>query len=488
MKILFVTAEAHPLVKTGGLADVCGSLPLELQRIGHDVRLALPAYPAALARARDLTCVGALDVPCAPAPVRILLGTMPDAQVPLYLIDSPAHFDREGTPYGDERGQDWSDNAERFAVFCRAVTGMAMGRVELGWRPDVVHCHDWHTGLVPALLQQEPATTRPASIFTIHNLAYQGLFSFSKFQDLHLPTGLWRPDGLEFHGKMSFIKGGLVFSDWLTTVSPTYADEICTPRLGCGLDDLLRQRRDRLCGILNGANYEEWDPGNDPFIARPYTARSIESKAENKRHLQESLGLERDEESPLIASVGRLVEQKGIDLMVEAMSELMERPVQLVVMGNGERRFGSALEDAARQNRGRLAVHVGYTEELAHQVEAGADMFLMPSRFEPCGLTQLYSMRYGTIPIVRRTGGLADTVVDADADNVAAGRANGFVFDEPTQPELLRAVDRAIECFAEAPATWRQIATTGMAQEYSWTRSAGRYRELYHGAVADRPA
>jgi starch synthase len=485
VKILFVTAEAHPLVKTGGLADVCGSLPLELQRIGHDVRLVLPAYPAALERARDLQEVATVDVPCAPSPVRILLGTMPDGQVPLYLVDSPAHFAREGTPYGDASGNDWSDNAERFALFCRTVTAMALSAEEMGWRPDVVHCHDWHTGLIPALLQTAPV--RPATIFTIHNLAYQGLFSYSKFQDLALPSGLWRPDALEFHGKLSFIKGGLVFADWLTTVSPTYAEEICTPRFGCGFDELLRQRRDRTCGILNGANYEEWNPATDPFIARPYTSADIvESKALNKRHLQESLGLERDDATPVIASVGRLVEQKGVDLMVDAIGELMERPVQMVFMGNGERRFGGALQEAALRHPGRVAVHVGYTEELAHRVEAGADMFLMPSRFEPCGLTQLYSMRYGTIPIVRRTGGLADTVVDADETSVATGRANGFVFDDPTRPALLGAVDRAIECFAERPQTWRQLATTGMAQEYSWTRSAGRYRELYRGALAER--
>jgi starch synthase len=484
VKILFVTAEAHPLVKTGGLADVCGSLPLELQRHGHDVRLVLPAYPQAIERARDLTLVATVTVPCVADPVRVLLGTTPDGKVPLYLVDSPAHFNRAGTPYGGPDGRDFPDNAERFAAFCRTATAMALGRADAGWRPDIVHCHDWHTGLIPALLASEVA--RPATIFTIHNLAYQGLFSYSTFEGLRLPSGLWRPDALEFHGKLSFIKGGLVYSDWLTTVSPTYAEEICTPRFGCGLDDLLRQRRDRICGILNGANYEEWDPGNDPFIRRPYTAASLESKGENKRHLQESLGLEVDDETPLIASVGRLVEQKGVDLMVDAVPDLMHRPVQLVFMGNGEQRFGGALQEAARKNPGRVAVHVGYTEELAHRVEAGADMFLMPSRFEPCGLTQLYSMRYGTIPIVTRTGGLADTVVDADAANVAAGRANGFVFDEATQPKLLDAVDRAIGCFEDTPDTWRRIATTGMAQEYSWTRSAGRYRDLYRGAVAQR--
>jgi starch synthase len=482
LKILFATAEAHPLVKTGGLADVCGSLPLELQRIGHDVRLVLPAYPTALERARDLVAVGTIDLPCAPAPARVLRGTMPDGKVPLYLIDSPTHFAREGSPYGDASGRDWPDNADRFAAFCRAVTALGCGRGDATWRPDIVHCHDWHTGLIPALLQREPE--RPSTIFTIHNLAYQGLFSYDTFQQLRLPPRLWTPDALEFHGRMSFIKGGLVFSDKLTTVSPTYAEEIQTPALGCGLHELLRQRRDRLCGILNGADYNEWDPSTDPFIARQYDATSIDAKRENKRHLQEAFGLDVDERTPVIASVGRLVEQKGVDLMVEAMPELMGRPVQVVVMGKGDPRFGGALEDVAKSHRGRLAVHVGYTEELAHRVEAGADMFLMPSRFEPCGLTQLYSLRYGTIPIVRRTGGLADTVVDADEAG-AGGRANGFVFSEATAPGLVAAVDRAIERFVDQPA-WRELATTGMTQDYSWTRSASRYRELYRGTVADR--
>ena len=477
MKILFATAEVHPLVKTGGLADVCGSLPQALQLLGHDVRLVLPAYPQAVARASEehaLEQVASLELGGERA--RLLEGVLPGSEVPLYLLDAPGHFRREGSPYVDADGNDWDDNAARFTAFARAVCRVALGKVGLPWVPDVVHCHDWHTGLVPALLSREPR--RPSTVFTIHNLAYQGLFPHQTFVELGLPADLWSAEGVEFHGQLSFIKGGLAYADWISTVSPTYADEICRPDMGCGLDGLLRHRRGRLTGILNGADYDLWDPSRDPWIAHSYSAADLEGKRGNKRDLQRRFGLNEDDGVPLIASCGRLVEQKGVDLLVDAIPRLMRRDVQLVVVGTGERRFGDALTQAAAAFPGRVRAHVGYTEELAHQVEAGADMFLMPSRFEPCGLNQLYSLRYGTVPIVRRTGGLADTVVDVDEPDRQAGGANGFHFEAPEAAELLVGVERALEWYRR-PAVWRLLATSGMTRDFSWSRSAGRYHDLY---------
>ncbi|MCO5170503.1 MAG: glycogen synthase GlgA [Planctomycetes bacterium] len=479
MNVLFVTAEAHPLMKTGGLADVCGSLPAALRALGHDVRLLMPAYPRACEQVADLAPAGRLT-----GPARLLRGTFPGTRMPVYLFDAPGSFDRAGNPYLGPDGRDWPDNAARFAALCRAAVAVGMGRAGLDWRPEVVHAHDWHTGLVPALLSRE--RRRPATVFTIHNLAYQGLFPREAFDALELPAALWSVDGLEFHGQLSFIKGGIAFADRVTTVSPTYAREICTPELGCGLDGLLRARGEDLVGILNGADYGVWDPSRDPLIERPYDPGTLEARADNKAALRDRLGLVDDPRLPLVASVGRLVEQKGVDLLVDALPLLMRRPVQLFVCGTGDRAFAKALEREAARHDGRLAVHVGYTEELAHATWAGADIFVMPSRFEPCGLTQLYSLRYGAVPVVRRTGGLADTVVDADPASLRAGRATGFTFATCTREALVQALDRAMACWRR-PALWRKLVRAGMAQEFSWTRSARSYVALYEAIRPPAP-
>lgn len=424
MKILLATSEAHPLIKTGGLADVCGSLAHALKRLRQDVRLILPAYPAAVAHAGALETVAELDVPGAPQSVRLLQGRLPDSEIIVYLVDSPTHFDRPGGPYSRPDGHDWPDNAQRFAVFSRAVTAVALHRAGLTWQPEVVHCHDWQTGLVPALLAQE--IRRPASVFTIHNLAYQGLFSWETFQALDIPPALWSMHAMEFYGRFSFIKGGLVFADWITTVSPNYAREILTPEFGCGLEGLLQYRADRLVGILNGADYDIWNPADDPLIEQPYGPGTQRLKAVNKSALRRHFGLPQDTDAPLFAHIGRLVEQKGIDLLLEALPELMRARAHLIVLGSGECRFEEALRAAAAAHRDRIAVSIGYSEELAHRIEAGADIFLMPSRFEPCGLNQIYSQRYGTVPIVRRTGGLTDTVVDTTEKTIQNKTATGF--------------------------------------------------------------
>jgi starch synthase len=479
-KILFVASEAHPLIKTGGLGDVIGSLPPALAARGADVRLLLPAYRDARSRAGPLEPAATIFLPDLAPGVTLLQGVLPGTRVPIWLVDFPPAYDRPGNPYLNAQGQPWHDNAARFALLARVALRVALGTAGLPWRPQVVHCHDWQTGLVPALLAQE--AKRPATVFTIHNLAYQGLFPYDSFVSLHLPPALWSYEALEFHGQLSFIKGGLVFADYLTTVSPTYAREIQTPTFGCGLDGLLRHRAGRLRGILNGIDGEAWNPARDPFIATPYSAQRLADKAPNKRALQQALGLPADPHVPLIGMVGRLVEQKGIDQVLEALPLLMQRGVQMAVLGSGENAYETALRAQGQHYPAQLAVRIGYDEALAHQIEAGADMFLMPSRFEPCGLNQLYSLRYGTVPIVRRVGGLADTVVDATEENLAAGRATGIVFDAAQPAALLAAVDRALALYRDGR-RWRKLMRTGMRQDFTWLHSAREYLRLYRQAA-----
>ena len=473
-KILFVSSEAHPLMKTGGLGDVSGSLPAALKRLRHTVRLVLPAYQQLKARAGKLKTIATLKL-TGTEPVRILEGVMPDSRVKLWLVDAPGYFDRPGNPYLDADGRDWPDNAERFAAFCRVTVELAMDRAGLNWRPDVVHCNDWQTGLVPALLARERG--RPATVFTVHNLAYQGLFPWHQFAALGLPADLWHMDRMEFYDRFSFIKGGLVFADQITTVSPTYAREITGPDLGCGLDGLLRHRADRLSGILNGADYDVWNPQHDPLIAHNYSASDLRGKRLNKAALQQRFNLP-PADRPLIGLVGRMVEQKGIDLLLAAIPALMKEKMQIAVVGTGDKGFEAELCAQAKRYPDSIGYHIGYDEERAHLVEAGADMFLMPSRFEPCGLNQIYSLRYGTPPIVRRTGGLADTVVDATSETLATGKATGFVFDEPTPEAMLGAVRRALALYRQ-PKLWQQLVTAAMAQDFSWDASARQYLEIY---------
>lgn len=484
-RILFATSEAFPLSKTGGLGDVCGSLPAALHALGTDARVVLPAYRHALGRTSSARPVGApFAVPGVEEPVRLLETALP-GDVPVWLVDAPALYDRPGTPYHDPDGREHPDNALRFAALSRAVVAVAQGRAGLDWRPDLVHAHDWTVGLVPALLAREQP--RPATVFTIHNLAHQGLFPAEALGALELPPAWWSLHALEFYGKLSFIKGGLVYADWLTTVSPSYAREICRPEQGFGLDGLLRHRRDRLVGILNGADYGVWDPRRDDLIARCYGPDTFEDKAYNKRALQRLFGFADEPRTPLLAFVARLVGQKGVDLLTDAMPALLARRVQVVVLGRGEQQFEAALLALASRHPGQLAVYAGYSEELAHRMTAGADAFLMPSRFEPCGLNQIYALRYGTVPIVRRTGGLADTVVDATEGNLATGEATGFHLGPPTVEALLGAVDRALALYRGDPAGWRRLALNGMDQDFSWERGARAYDDLYRGILTPQP-
>jgi len=489
LRLLFVSSEARPLAKTGGLGDVSADLPAALRALGHDVRLLLPAYRPAMRRAQEAgggLRVASLALQRDPEPVRLLAARLPGSNVPVWLADA-WRFDREGGPYTGPDGADWPDNAERFALFARAAAAVARDEAGLGWRPDLVHANDWQSALACAYLAagELEGRPRPATVFTIHNLAYQGLFPAEQFWRLGLPPAFWSADGLEFYGQCSYIKGGLVYADWLTTVSPTYAREIRTPEHGCLLDGLLRARADRLVGILNGADYRTWNPARDPHLAAPYSRRDLSGKAQDKAALQREAGLPVEPATPLMAMVTRLAAQKGVDLVLAAAPRLLADGAQLVVLGTGDRGLEEGLRELQRRFPQQARAWIAFDEGLAHRIEAGADLFLMPSRFEPCGLNQLYSLRYGTLPVVRRTGGLADTVVDlAEGEE----RATGFLFDEPTAEALAGAAGRALACYRERPQTWRRMVRNAMAQDFSWRRSAEAYVGLYRRALAARPA
>lgn len=484
-RVLFTAGEAYPLIKTGGLGDVAHSLPHALHKAGVDVRLILPAYRTVLMQADCIRILGWLDVRGSKRThcVRVLEIEHPQFAFPLWLVDSASLFDRPGNPYLQADGEDWADNAERFTVFSRVVAEMAGDVLGLGWRANVVHANDWQTGLVPGLLKE--LTHPPKSIFTIHNMAYGGHFSLHDFNRLALPRHWWSTEGVEFYGGFSMLKAGIVYADEVTTVSPTYAREICTAEFGYGMQGVLQVAHHKLHGILNGIDESVWDPATDSYLTAHYSAnRRQPGKALNKQALLSRFQLSDGEiamQMPLMGMVSRLVEQKGVDLVLSALPHwLAHTPLRFVFVGNGDARYEAQLHEFAISHPHRVAVFIGYDEGLAHLLEAGADMFLMPSRFEPCGLNQMYSLRYGTPPIVFRTGGLADTVVDVAPAHLEHGTSNGFVFDELTPSALISAVDRALACYAQ-PRLWQTILRTGMHQSFSWEHSAQAYLSLYRG-------
>lgn len=479
-KILFSSSEVHPLIKTGGLADVSGSLPTALRQLGHDIRIIMPAYRKCLEQLDKIHTIATIKLDGFHLPIEILQSTLPGTDVKLWLVHSSTHFDREGGPYSMPNGEDWEDNAARFTLFSRAVAALAMNEAGLDWQPDVLHCSDWQTALAPALIADLP--NRPVTIFTIHNLAYQGLFSREIFEALDLPEKFWQSDGLEFYGLLSMIKGGLIYADHITTVSPTYAQEICRYEFGYGLEGLLalRAKQGRLSGILNGIDNNEWDPKTDCYLTKTYSIKNIRNKSINKSSLQRYFGLPEQENLLLMGLISRLVSQKGIDLTLEAVKNLLESGanVQLVCLGSGAAEYEQDLRILRARFPDKVGVDIGYDEALAHQIEAGADVFLMPSRFEPCGLNQLYSLRYGTLPIVRNTGGLADTVVDASENNRRNGIATGFKFEQSSAEALEQTIYRALDLF-QRPRIWRKMTITAMEQNYSWQHSAETYVQLY---------
>jgi starch synthase len=446
------------------------------ERRGADVRLLLPGLPAildAVSRPRKVFEGGPLF---GAARVTLRLGRFkagakgPDVQA--YVIDAPWLYARDGGPYQGPDGKPWDDNLQRFALLGWAAAHLAAGELDPAWRPDILHAHDWHAALACSYLRAHPGA-HARSVFTIHNLAFQGLFAQDDFGLLDLPRRFMQPDGLEFHGWLSFMKGGLVHADRLTTVSPTYAREITTPEFGCGVEGVLRTRAADLSGILNGVDYGHWDPATDAALPARFDAQDLGGKAVCKAALQREFGLDARTDAPLIGIVSRLSEQKGLDLALAALPALRAEGVQLAILGSGDAPLERAFADAAAAHPGQVGVHIGYDETLAHRVIAGADLILVPSRFEPCGLTQLYGMRYGTLPLVRRVGGLADTVDDA----------SGFIFEAADASSLIEAARRAVLTLRE-PARWRAMQQTAMARDHSWSAAAARYLALYRSLMA----
>ena len=475
MRVVMLAPEVHPYAKTGGLADVLAALPAALNRIGVEVSVCLPAYRTALRALGPLPVILRLHAPVSSRmePAEIL--AVPNAPVPTFLVRADRFFDRDGL-YG-VGGRDYDDNAERFAFFCRAA---------LEWlrhaspAPDILHMHDWQTALVPAFLRATadlyPELAAVRTVQTVHNLAYQGRFPSEEWHLLNLDPRHFVPDGLEFYGDINYLKAGLLFADAITTVSPRYAEEIQTPSFGSGLDGVLRMRADRLRGILNGVDDAAWNPASDPFVPAHYDQGDLRGKARCKAALQAELGLAVSPEPALLAVVSRLAEQKGLELLGAVLPGLLKtRAVQFVALGSGDARYEELLIDLAGQFPGQVEVRIGFDEPLAHRIEAGADVFLMPSRFEPCGLNQLYSLRYGTVPVVHATGGLDDTVVEFDARE---GLGTGFKFTPYTEEAFLAALRRAIDTRRDA-ATWQRLVTNGMSQDFSWQRAAREYARLY---------
>lgn len=477
LPILFATSEIHPLIKTGGLADVSGALPAALRALGADVRVLVPGYRQVLERVPDGHAVAWFDHPYTAGRVELRQAQVPGSGVPLYIVVWDAYFNRDGGPYQAPDGRDWGDNAHRFGLLSYAAALLASDASLLtDWRPRILHCNDWQTGLAPAYLRFRGGGA--ATVMTIHNLAYQGNFDAGLLGALRLPPESFSLHGLEYYGHLSFLKAGLYYADWLTTVSPTYAREIQEETLGFGMHGLLRERRDRLTGILNGIDVSEWDPARDPHLPQSFDAEHLEGKQACKRELRERLGLAPDANRPLVAVISRITYQKGSDVVLAITPEILRQGAQVAVLGTGEAELETALRTLAARHPGELSVTIGFDEGLSHLMEAGADLFLMPSRYEPCGLNQMYSQRYGTPPVVHATGGLADTVVDATPEHIAAGTATGFVFHDMHYATVLEAVRRALAAWQDRP-LWRRIQQAGMRMDFSWERSARAYLELY---------
>ena len=484
MYVVMAASEAVPFAKTGGLADVVGALPRALKRLGVEVALILPAYRSISGERFGLQRTEwVLQVPVSHQTVSasVLRGELAPG-IPVYFIEADQYFARTdlyGTPDGD-----YLDNAERFAFFARAILAL-LGHLGT---PDVLHCHDWQTALAPVFLRTDvaryPGLADVRTVLTIHNIGYQGLFWHFDWHLLNIDWRYFTAEWLEFYGKINYLKGGIVCADAITTVSPTYAQEIQTPELGYGLEGVLVARRTALTGILNGVDYSEWSPDRDRLIVAPFSADQLGGKATCKADLQAAVGLPVDAKVPLIGIVSRLADQKGFDLLAEIAPQLLRKRVQLVILGSGDLHHQELLLQLARQHKKRLAVRIAFDNTLAHKIEAGCDMFLMPSRYEPCGLNQIYSLRYGTIPVVRATGGLEDTIIDFEPQT---RQGTGFKFVEYTGRALLSCIERALSAY-RTPAAWRTLMQNAMRADFSWDRSAAAYAELYARLKGTRPA
>lgn len=470
MKVLSVASEIYPLLKTGGLADVVGALPAALQQYGIEVRTLIPGYPAVKSALLDHRVVHETGDMFG-GPARILAGHAQDLSV--FVLDAPHLFDRPGNPYLGPDGKDWADNAQRFAALCLAAADIGRGTVE-EFEPALVHAHDWQAGLVPAYLHYGGG---PPSVFTVHNLAFQGYFPAAIFPALRLPHYSFAVDGVEYFGGVGYLKAGLQFASAITTVSPSYAREICTPENGMELDGLLRARHSVLHGIVNGIDTSVWDPANDPHIAQSFDVKELRNRKANKRAIEEKFGL-RPDDGLLYCVISRLTLQKGMDLLAASAGSLLQSGARLAVLGAGDSEIEQSIAAMAVQHPGSVGFFAGYNEPLAHLLQAGSDAILIPSRFEPCGLTQLCALRYGCVPVVARVGGLADTIVDANDAALSAGVASGVQFAPVAMEGFNAALARTAQLYRQGD-TWRTLQHNGMKADVSWKRSAARYAELY---------
>ena len=480
MQVLSVASEVYPLVKTGGLADVTGALPGALQRHGVHVRSLLPGYPAVLEGLEHAEPAQTFP-DLFGGPARLLAGAA--AGLDLLVVDAPHLYARPGNPYTDAWGSDWPDNAQRFAALAQVAARLGQGMIP-ALQPDVMHAHDWQAGLAPAYLHYAGGA-RPGTVMTVHNLAFQGSFPAGLLGEIGLPPWSFVFDGVEYHGTISYLKAGLQLADRITTVSPTYAAETTGPEFGMGLEGLLQARSSVYAGILNGIDDSVWDPSSDTYLPARYSARSPRRRAVNKRALQQRFGLTENPDTLLFGVISRLSWQKGLDLLLAALPAIAAMDVQLVVIGTGDPHLQDGFNAAASGMPGRVGVFIGYDEALAHLIQGGCDALLVPSRFEPCGLTQLCALRYGAVPVVARVGGLNDTVIDANEMALTAGVATGIQFAPVTREGLLHAIGRAVELWRDQPA-WRRTQANGMASELGWDRPAARYKELYRAAAASQ--
>jgi len=480
MKILLASSEAHPYSKTGGLADMVGALAKTLAQLGHQVGLATPLYSGIRERFPELNRLNwPLDFQLGAHRVQGEVWSLEAGDgLTIYFVDQPSFYQR--TDLYQVQGADYSDNAERFVFFSKAVADLAL---RLPWKPEIAHLNDWQSGLAALFLEHERKlggkASAPRTCLTIHNLAYQGVFPAAKYSLTNLPMDYLTPAGAEFYGHFNCLKAGISYSDILTTVSPRYAREIMTAEFGCGLDGLLRDRQASLIGILNGVDYTEWKTVNNPFLSHAYTPEDFDGKRANKLDLQKEFGLPVSAETPLFGSIGRMVEQKGVDIMLGALEEMLSADLQAIVLGSGASVFQKAFQQLAARFPSRLAVHVGWDQELPHRIEAGSDFFLMPSRFEPCGLNQMYSLRYAAIPIVRITGGLDDTVIDIVEDPALA---DGIKFGAYSTSALARSIRKALSLFKEQELL-THFRRNAMAADFSWDRTATKYVQTYERAL-----
>jgi len=485
--ILFLSSEVVPFAKTGGLADVSFALPQAIKELGHEIRVMMPKYGFISERKfgiHEIIRLKEMDIPVGDklqkgsAKASFIVGQKTKVQV--YFLESEVYYNRNGLYVDPKTKKDYPDNDERFIFFCKGVIETLR---KLGWRPDVIHCNDWQTALVPVYLKttykDDPLLKGIKTILTIHNIGYQGVFPKESFLKSGLPDEIFPQ--IQHNGSFNFLKAGILYVDFITTVSPTYAKEIISDdELGAGLSDVLRKREKDIFGILNGVDYSVWSPETDKFIPVPYGVQTIESKYENKKALLKHFGLEYNENIPVVAQISRLAEQKGFDLIEEIIDKMMELDLQYIVLGTGEPRYEEMLERIKKKYPKKVGIHIGFSEELAHLIEAGADIFLMPSKYEPCGLNQMYSLRYGTVPVVRKTGGLADTVEEF---NPKTGRGTGFLFEKYNGQELLKALKKALNLYKNKK-VWLKLMKNGMAKDFSWSVSARKYVELYEKLVS----